>query len=269
MFDAVEKVNALAPRKDPFERGVSTTLVARIDGLMAGMTQGIAQTGTVVSGGEEIKTFLYDFSEVSFSIGDGGAPDTLNATKINPAGMTGETAYTLPSGTVTQKICAVDFALVQRFGVGDIVTLTSISERASGAINGNLLIKYMAIVSEPKSTAFLARLTAEHATIEGVYEWVGLTRDSEGTGATSRYATNLFELNKIGVATTMGTALYSGSNNWGHGQVLSGAGGLGTMTKNALPTGGIGTGTIVILNQDPVDHFWFYSVAPVTPACPV
>lgn len=269
VFEAVDRLNERPEPRSSFERGASITLIARINGLMAGMTQGAAQTGTEPAGAEEIKTYLYDFTEVTFSIGDGAIPpDSLNSTKLNPAGMYGTSLFSTSSGTITQKICAVDFALVQRFAAGDIVTLTSVSHRAASIVNDSALVKYMVIVSEPKANGFLARLTAEHATIEGVYEWEGLTRDMEGTTATDRCATNLFELNKIGMNTALGTALYAGSNNWGHGQVLSGGGGLGTMTKNPLPTGGSGTGTIVIMHQDPAEHFWFYSVAPVTPACP-
>ncbi len=217
---------------------------------MAGMTQGALQTGTVVSGGEAIKTYLYDFTEVSFSIGDGGAPDTLAATKINTAGIAGETQYTLASGTVTQKICAVDFALAQRFDVGDIVTLTSISERAGGAVNGALLIRYMAIVSEPKSSAsFLARLTSGHATIAGLYAWTGVSVQGSGSLLGKSLAVNLFELNAVrssenyaNVLTLNGTS-YAGSSNWGHGQDTT------AISKLPLPTGSAGTGTIVQMNR--------------------
>ena len=267
VFAAVDRLNRVWPSEPGPERVPQHTLVARILGLAAGFTQGETQSGAVVAGGTLVRSYLYDFQEVTFSIGDAGGGSTSPASKLNSAGIRGETTTQTYSGPRTTIALAVDFALTQRFAAGDLVTITSICNRTSGVEADGVLVTYYAITSEPKTTTFLARLTASHATYEGVYEWVALNRDITAGGA-GRLATNLYESNQIRDADTPTTLLYEGSGNWGHGQSLSGSGGLGTMTKNALPVGAAGTGTIVIMHEGPTDHFYFYSVAPVTPACP-
>ena len=273
-FRTLERVERHEAIGTPYARDDHYAVVGVIDGLMSGFTQGAAQAGGAPVGATAIKTYLYSFTEIDWSIGDGTVPpDTINSYLTSDAGITSTDTTTLTGGgSVVSKIVAVDTALVQRFAAGDIVHLQSLAHRTGGTTSsgeGTPLVRYMVIASEPKSASFLARLTATHPSIEGIYEWTALDREmTAGTVALSRAAINLYELNDIRQATSLGTDLYSGSGNWGHGQVLTGGGGLGTMTKNPLPVGGSGAGTIVHMHESPVNHFHFYSVAPVTPACP-
>lgn len=143
---------------------------------------------------------------------------------------------------------AVDFTQEQRFSVGDLVVLTRISIYAGS--------KYSAMYSAQPlgnlTDGFLARLTVKHASIEGIYHWVGVGNSKTGSTIGKTAAVNLYELNAIrdcenyANVLTVGTLTFSGSNDWGHGQDVT------AVTKEPLPVGSAGTGTLVRMHKGPI-----------------
>ncbi len=268
-FTAIERLDG-EPRFGKRSTALRESFVAEITQTLPSAVQGNAQadgtTETGTGGATFVKAYLYDWAEVTLGVGDGITPvgsgvSWKDAQRFRGIDLLDGAGLTPPQSYYP----AVDFSPVQRYAANDLVALTRVTIRSGS--------KYSSIYSmSPLShqAIFLARLTVDRsATGVGLYEWAGLTRSVSGTLATTRLAQNLYERNNVQLASAYGTTLYAGSNNWGHGQVLTGGGGLGTMTKNPLPVGGEGVGTIVSMHEVGVNQFVFYAVAPVTPACPV
>ncbi len=267
-FTTIERLDG-SPHGQRRSARLNETFMAEITQTLPSAVQGNSQadgtTETGTGGATFVKAYLYDWAEVTLGVGDGITPvgtgvSWKDAQRFRGIDLLDGAGLTAPQSYYP----AVDFAPVQRYAAGDLVALTRVTIRSGS--------KYSSIYSmEPLSlqTLFLARLTVDRsATGVGLYEWAGLNRSVSGTLATNRLAQNLYEKNIVTQSGAYGTTIYAGSGNWGHGQVLTGGGGLGTMTKNPLPVGGEGVGTIVSMHEISVNQFVFYAVAPVTPACP-
>lgn len=286
-FDAVKKVQNAPASAAVLRQPDKSTFIARITGLTTDAVQGRDQTNTGTLGQRRI-AYFYKWEEIALGVGDFDTAtpngmavrDTIASNDVVGPTAIGEKVV----GAETQKLPAVDFCPVQRYMVGDLVMLHNIIVRAGSKYTRLLAITLL----EPLQ--FLARLTAKHPTIEGLYSWTGLTTATgtagntvqpAGTVALERAAVNLYELNAIRAANSYSTGLvigsqsFIGSNNWGHGQSLTGAG--ATVTKGSLPVGAAGTGTIVLMHrllhdaatstQDSSANFCFYAVPPVSAAC--
>lgn len=273
-FEQIEKT-ANSARDGERMDAPPSQFVAKINGLTTSATQGTAQGTDAVTGATFAKSYLYDWSEISIGVGDGVSPagTGLSWQDANAAQGRGRA-----SGITTTYSPAIDIATSQRCAAGDIVVLNRVAVRSGSKYSAMYLI-----TGASASTSFLARLTAKHATIAGIYAWTGLTRSLSGTVAARTAAINLYELNTIRNCNNYAATLsvegvsFAGSNDWGHGQVLTGAN--ATLTKLALPVGAAGAGTIVQMNVTHTSdtsfgspavfgaHYSFYSVAPVTAEC--
>jgi hypothetical protein len=266
-FDLLETVGT-----DPFNKLTNAqenreTFVARIIGLTTSATQGASQATETVTGGVFVKAYLYDWEEVDIGVGDGASPAGSGtglssvSTKTNKGSASNTTEFVTDKGYYP----AIDFSPMRQYAANTIVLLTKSLVRT-----GSKYSHMYAITPLATALPFLARLTAKHATISGLYEFQGLSRIVTGNGTDKTLAVNLYELNSIRNPSSYSSALsvnsnsWNGSNNWGHGQDST------NVTLLNLPVGGAGTGTIVIMNQGHVlestggTTYWFYSVNPVT-----
>lgn len=218
------------------------SFVAMITGLMTDSVQGAAQT---TGQGTLVKAYLYNWSEIKISYGAAGIGSGVGVEDQKGARGIGFTDSIAPPNSYYP---AVDFTQEQRFSQGDLVVLTRISIYAGS--------KYSAMYSAQPlgnlTDGFLARLTVKHASIEGIYHWSGVGNATTGSTIGKTAAINLYELNAIrdcenyANVLTVGTLTFSGSNDWGHGQVVT------AVTKLALPVGGAGTGTLVRMYKGPI-----------------
>jgi len=287
VFDAVEQVRAVPRSTRSSQPRLAETCVARIVGLTTDAVQGVGQSTTVSTSGATARAaWLYNWEEVQLGVADFEAtPGTGSCVSVTGDGqvvggirgeVNGETIY----------VPAVDFTPEPRLLAGDLVLLRRVLIRQSSKYHS-----MWAIVSLLEPTTFLARLTSKHATVDGVYFFAGVTASVTqiiGASTGNRPAINLYEVNAIRDAdasyasvltNTEGanTTTYSGSDNWGHGQSLTGAG--ATVTKTSMPVGNAGTGSIVVMHRALVHYaagtprtadrayFAFYAVPPVTAAC--
>jgi hypothetical protein len=288
-IDAVKRVQNTPTPKRPLPRRDKNAFVARVTGLTDSATQGRAQQNSSATAyGQRRSAFFYKWEEISLGVADfESTPGTGSAVRDTVASEVTDAPTATGEKTVSsaiERLPAVDFCPVQRFMVGDLVMLHGIIVRS----NSKYMRMFAMTLLEPQH--FLARLTAQHPTIDGIYSWTGLTTATgltgntvqpAGTIALERAAVNLYELNGIPRANSYTTGLtisstsYVGSNNWGHGQSLTGAG--ATVTKLKLPVGDAGTGTIVMMHRllhdaatssaDTSANFCFYAVPPVSAAC--
>lgn len=282
-FEQIEKT-ANAARDGGSTDAPPSQFVAKINGLTAGATQGSTQGTDAVSGATFAKSYLYDWSEISIGVGDGASP-AGTGTGLSWKDATAAQGTGRASGLTTTYSPAIDIATSQRFAAGDIVVLNRVAVRSGSKYSAMYLI-----TASSASTSFLARLTAKHATIAGIYAWTGLTRTLSGTVAARTAAINLYELNSIrncdnyAAAISVAGVSWDGSSTsagtlWGHGQSLTGAS--ATLTKQNLPVGAAGTGTLVQMNVTHTSavsfgspaafgaYYSFYSVAPVSAACDI
>jgi len=220
------------------------SFVAMITGLMTDSVQGAAQT---TGQGTLIKSYLYNWAEIKISYGDAGVGSGVGVEDQKGARGIGFTNEITPPNSYYP---AVDFTQDQRFSPGDLVVLTRISIYAGS--------KYSAMYcAQPLSNltdGFLARLTVKHASIEGIYHWSGVGNASTGSTIGKTAAINLYELNAIrdcenyANVLTVGTLTFSGTNDWGHGQVVT------SVTKEPLPVGSAGSGTLVRMYKGPISQ---------------
>lgn len=266
-FDLLETVGT-----DPFNTLTNAqenreTFVARIIGLTTSATQGASQATETVSGGVFVKAYLYDWEEVDIGVGDGASPAGSGTGLSTVTTKTNKGTASNTSEFVTDKgyYPAIDFSPMRQYAANTIVLLTKSLVRT-----GSKYSHMYAITPLATALPFLARLTAKHATISGLYEFQGLSRIVTGDATNKTLAVNLYELNSIRNPSSYSSVLsvnsnsWNGSNNWGHGQDST------NVTLFNLPVGGAGAGTIVIMNQGHVlestngTTYWFYSVSPVT-----
>ena len=218
------------------------SFVAMITGLMTDSVQGAAQT---TGQGTLVKAYLYNWAEIKISYGAAGSGSGVGVEDQKGARGIGFTDAIAPPNSYYP---AVDFTQDQRFSPGDLVVLTRISIYAGS--------KYSAMYSAQPlgnlTDGFLARLTVKHASIEGIYHWSGVGNAATGSTIGKTAAVNLYELNAIrdcenyANVLTVGTLTFSGTNDWGHGQVVT------AVTKEPLPVGGAGTGTLVRMYKGPI-----------------
>jgi hypothetical protein len=267
-FDLLETVGT-----DPFnsltnDKEHRETFVARIIGLTTSATQGASQSGTeTVTDGVFVKAYLYDWEEVDIGVGDGASPAGSGTGLSTVTTKTNKGSASNTSEFVTDKgyYPAIDFSPMRQYAANTIVLLTKSLVRT-----GSKYSHMYAITPLATALPFLARLTAKHATISGLYEFQGLSRIVTGNATDKTLAVNLYELNSIRNPSSYSSALsvnsnsWNGSNTWGHGQDST------NVTLLNLPVGNAGTGTIVIMNQGHIlessggTAYWFYSVNPVT-----
>ena len=220
------------------------SFVAMITGLMTDATQGAAQTtgqGTIV------KTYLYDWAEIKISSGSEGSGSGVGVEDLSSArGIDLSTLIIAPASYYP----AVDFCQEQRYSMGDLVLLTRISIYVGSTYSAMYSISTLGNSID----GFLARLTAKHASIDGIYHWSGVSNALTGTTIGKTAAINLFELNAIhdcenyANVLAVGTLTYSGSNDWGHGQNTS------AVTKDPLPVGAAAYGTLVRMFKGPTSQ---------------
>jgi len=282
-FEAVERVRG-TPLAQPKVVPRVGTILARIRDLTTDAVQGVAQGTTVgTSGATARQCWLYDWEEVGFGVGDWEATPGTGSTmsQTGPEQVAGGVQGELV-GDATYVPC-VDFSPQPRLISGDLVLLRPMQVRL-----GSKYVSMLALVLlEP--TTFLARLTSKES-VDGVYRFVGVTAQvTQMLGSSSvRPAVNLYEINALrsrsssyasvlALTEAATTTTFSGSNDWGHGQSLTGAG--ATVTKGTLPVGGTGTGTIVVMHRAVIEYdtgtpraadtayFCFYAVPPVSAAC--
>ena len=218
------------------------SFVAMITGLMTDSVQGAAQT---TGQGTLVKAYLYNWAEIKISYGAAGVGSGVGVEDQKGARGIGFTNDITPPNSYYP---AVDFTQEQRFSVGDLVVLTRISIYAGS--------KYSAMYSAQPlgnlTDGFLARLTVKHASIEGIYDWVGVGNSKTGSTIGKTAAVNLYELNAIrdcenyANVLTVGTLTFSGTNDWGHGQDVT------AVTKEPLPVGSAGSGTLVRMYKGPI-----------------
>jgi len=242
-FTAIENLEA-RKNGDPAQFGgvQHDSFVAMITGLMTDSVQGAAQT---TGQGTLVKAYLYNWAEIKISYGAAGVGSGVGVEDQKGARGIGFTDSIAPPNSYYP---AVDFTQEQRFSVGDLVVLTRISIYAGS--------KYSAMYSAQPlgnlTDGFLARLTVKHASIEGIYHWVGVGNSKTGSTIGKTAAVNLYELNAIrdcenyANVLTVGTLTFSGSNDWGHGQDVT------AVTKQPLPVGSAGTGTLVRMHKGPI-----------------
>ena len=242
-FTAIENLEA-RKNGDPAQFGgvQHDSFVAMITGLMTDSVQGAAQT---TGQGTLVKAYLYNWAEIKISYGAAGVGSGVGVEDQKGARGIGFTDSIAPPNSYYP---AVDFTQEQRFSVGDLVVLTRISIYAGS--------KYSAMYSAQPlgnlTDGFLARLTAKHASIEGIYHWVGVGNSKTGSTIGKTAAVNLYELNAIrdcenyANVLTVGTLTFSGSNDWGHGQDVT------AVTKEPWPIGSAGTGTLVRMYKGPI-----------------
>ena len=242
-FTAIENLEA---RKNGYAvqpGGVQhDSFVAMITGLMTDSVQGAAQT---TGQGTLVKAYLYNWTEIKISYGAAGIGSGVGVEDQKGARGIGFTDAIAPPNSYYP---AVDFTQEQRFSQGDLVVLTRISIYAGS--------KYSAMYSAQPlgnlTDGFLARLTLKHASIEGIYHWSGVGNATTGSTIGKTAAVNLYELNAIrdcenyANVLTVGTLTFSGSNDWGHGQDVT------AVTKDPLPVGSAGTGTLVRMYKGPI-----------------
>lgn len=242
-FTAIENLEARKNGDPSAFAGVQhDSFVAMITGLMTDSVQGAAQT---TGQGTLVKAYLYNWAEIKISYGAAGVGTGVGVEDQMGARGIGFTDSIAPPNSYYP---AVDFTQEQRFSVGDLVVLTRISIYAGS--------KYSAMYSAQPlgnlTDGFLARLTVKHASIEGIYHWVGVGNSKTGSTIGKTAAVNLYELNAIrdcenyANVLTVGTLTFSGSNDWGHGQDVT------AVTKEPLPVGSAGTGTLVRMHKGPI-----------------
>lgn len=287
-IDAVKRVQNTVTPAARLPQPDKNAFVARVTGLTDSAIQGRAQVdSTATAYGERRIAYFYKWEEIALGVADyESTPGTGSAVRDTLFSEIADGPTAMGEKTVSsviERLPAVDFCPVQRFMVGDLVMLHGIIVRK----NSKYMRMFAMTLLEPLH--FLARLTAQHPTIDGIYEWTGLTTTTgaasdpqpAGTISFERAAINLYELNAIRAANSYSTGLtidstsFVGSNNWGHGQSLTGAG--ATVTKQKLPVGDAGTGTIVMMHRllhdaatstlDISANFCFYAVPPVSAAC--
>jgi len=282
-FEAVERVqNTPIGQRSMLPRG--GTILARIRDLTTDAVQGVAQGTNVGASGATARTvWMYDWEEVQFGVADFEATPGVGSTfsHTGPPQVEGGTQSELV-GDTTYVPC-IDFAPQPRLISGDLVLLRPMQVRV-----GSKYVSMLAcVLLEP--TTFLARLISKES-VDGVYRFVAVNAQvTQILGSSSvRPAVNLYEINALRsrsssyasvLTMTEGTTTttFSGSNNWGHGQSLTGAG--ATVTKGTLPVGGTGTGTLVVMHRAVIEYdtgtpraadtayFCFYAVPPVTAVC--
>lgn len=260
-FTSIEDLEGRARYSPAFADVRRESFVATITGLLEGAVQGANQT---TGQGTLWKTYVYEWYEVDISYGYEGANSGVGIFDLQGA----RAIDYADEISTSHRFPAIDFAPYQRFAAGDVVQLTRMAVKS-----GSTYSMMYSITPLNSISPFLARLTS--LVSEGIYQWTGLSRIIEGTTALKTVATNLYEKNRIcnptfTTAMSVNGASWDGSNNWGHGQTLTG--GSSTLTKVQLPTGAAGTGTIVMMHE--LHHpttggaaFCFYAVAPVTAAC--
>jgi hypothetical protein len=286
-FDAVKKIQNTPNAANTIPIPPKHAIVARITGLTDSAEQGRDQTNSGTTGNRRL-AFIYKWEEISLSID----PTTFatrdaifSSDDVGPTAI-GEKDVVSGGTTTKQRLPAIDFHPVQRFMVGDLVMLHAIIARFDS------VYKRMYAITSLMPDCFLARLTAKHASIVGIYSWVGLTYGTAvsgdafqpaGTIASERAAINLYELNAIRAANSYSTGLtisstsFVGSNDYAHGQNLAAAG--ATIANLGLPVGAAGTGTIVMMHrllhdadtssQDSSANYCFYAVPPISATCTV
>jgi hypothetical protein len=264
-FTSIEKMDGKAQDGGSYEGAHRESFIATITGLMTDSLQGENQT---TGQGTLFKTYVYDWNEVDISYGSAGVGSGVGVSDLQGArGIDYADGVTITAPASYYP--AIDFAPYRRFAEGDVVLLTRCAVKSGSTYSMMYTITPVSAV-----TPFLARLTSTLGS--GRYTWTGLSRIIEGTVALKTEATNLYEMNKVSTpgstsALSVNSASWGGSNNWGHGQTLTGASTI--MAQVNLPVGAAGTGTIVIMHQSHVlesaagTAFYFYSVAPVTAEC--
>ncbi len=238
------------------------------------MTDAVQGNSQTTGQGTIFKTYVYDWNEVDISSGNAGTGSGVGVSDLQGARGIDYDDSLEEAGYYP----AIDFAPYRRYAAGDVVLLTRIAVKSGSSYSAMYSISPLNAV-----TPFLARLTAiVGGAGDGRYAWTGLSRVIEGTEVLKTEATNLYEKNRVsapGLTTALsvnGTS-WDGSATWGHGQTLTGTGAV--LTKQPLPVGAAGTGTIVIMHQSHIVEsvgdppttfgtaFYFYSVAPVSAAC--
>ena len=282
-FDAVEKVRAMPQASRGMVQPKAMTVLGRIVGCTTDAVQGVGQATTVGSGATARRAWLYDWEEVQLGVADFEATPGVGScvSHTGPANVAGGLQGEIDGST--DYVPAIDFTPEARLVNGDLVLLQRILVREAS--------KYpsmWAVVSLLEPTTFLARLTSKHS-VDGVYFFSAVTATQPLASSAVRPAVNLYEVNAIRerlsstyasvLALTEGatTTTFSGSNNWGHGQSLTGAG--ATVTKGTMPVGAAGTGSLVVMHRAVVEwdtstpreaitaYYCFYAVPPVSAAC--
>ena len=285
-FEAVERVRG-TPIGEPSRLPRTGTILARIRDLTTDAVQGVDQgTNVGVSGATARSCWMYDWEEVQFGVADFESTPGVGSTfsHTGPEQVNGGVQGEL-DGDTTYVPC-VDFCPQPRLISGDLVLLRPMQVRV-----GSKYVSMLAcVLLEP--TTFLARLTAKES-VDGVYRFAAVTAQVSQILASStvRPAVNLYEINALRsrsssyasvLTMTEGatTTTFSGSNDWGHGQSLNQDNTANaTVTKDTLPVGGAGTGTLVVMHRAVIEYntetprgadtayFCFYAVSPVTAEC--
>ncbi len=248
-FTAIEDLQGAArTTQNPYSGTQRESFVAKVVGLMTGAVQGANQATSsteTVTGGIFVQSYIYDWAEVSIGCGDGISPvgtgvshtDLQGARGIDYVDALGDKGY----------YPAIDFSPDQRYAENDLVLLTRTSVRSGSRYTDMYAMS-------PLGTAgnmFLARLTAKHGSISGLYEWKAITSQQIGVLTNKSLAINLYELNAIRDCENYSNTLvvngvsYNGSNNWAHGQDAT------LVSKLNLPVGAAGTGTLVSMYRGP------------------
>lgn len=282
-FDAVEKVRAMAQPSRGMVQPKAMTVLGRIVGCTTDAVQGVGQATTVASGATARRAWLYDWEEVQLGVADFEATPGVGScvSHTGPGNVAGGLQGEIDGST--DYVPAIDFTPEARLITGDLVLLQRVLVRSASKYDS-----MWAVVSLLEPTTFLARLTSKHA-VDGVYFFSSVTATQPLASSTVRPAVNLYEVNAIRerlsstyasvLALTEGatTTTFSGSNNWGHGQSLTGAG--ATVTKGTMPVGAAGTGSLVVMHRAVVEwdtstpreaitaYYCFYAVPPVSAAC--
>jgi len=285
-FEAVEHVqNTPIGQRSMLPRG--GTILARIRGLTTDAVQGVGQgTNVGASGATARKCWMYDWEEVQFGVADFEVTPGVGSTfsHTGPTQVEGGTQGELEDDAT--YVPCIDFAPQPRLIDGDLVLLRPMQVRV-----GSKYVSMLAcVLLEP--TTFLARLISP-TDEEGVYLFAAITAQVSQilSFSTLRPAVNLYEVNALRslsssftnvLTMTEGgiTTTFSGTNNWGHGQSLNEDNTANaTVTKQPLPTGGAGSGTLVVMHRAVIEYntatprvattayFCFYAVSPVVAEC--
>jgi len=282
VFETIEHVQGSSQVVGGADVRPYPTIIARIVGCTTDAVQGVGQATTVgTSGATARRAWLYNWEEVQLGVADWEATPGVGScvSHTGPEQVNGGFQSQLTGDTI--YVPAIDFTPEARLAPGDLVALNLAHVRIGS--------KYVqvAVVSLLEPTTFLARLTSKHA-VDGVYFFSAVTATQPLALSTVRPAVNLYEINAIRsrsstyasvLALTEGSATttFSGSNDWGHGQSLTGAG--ATVTKSTMPVGAAGTGSLVVMHRAVVEwdtttpreaitaYYCFYAVPPVSAAC--
>lgn len=248
-FTTIENLESQAnANPQAYGGAVRESFVAKVTGLMTSATQGASQ-GTssteTVTGGVFVQSYLYDWAEVSIGCGDGLTPVGTGIAHVDLQAARG--IDYLDALATSGYYPAIDFSPDQRFSENDLVILTRTAIRSGSRYSA----MYAMIPLSTANTTFLARLTAKHGSISGLYEWSAITTQLTGALSNKSMAVNLYELNSIRDCENYSNPLvvngtsYNGSNNWAHGQDAT------LVSKLNLPVGAAGTGTIAHMHRGP------------------